>query len=135
MEQYYFWWPRILLVEFCCNFFLCLPVNNNYQLFICKIRVVVYLKQYKNIYKPGVPIFSDANEAVYLFTGTSSELIPHKFFQKDVQKFYAHKQFYLIWFDNLYNSELVGLPDIMKNKKLVKIGAAKEGEIYYCDGK
>jgi hypothetical protein len=96
---------------------------------------VVYLKQHKNIYKPGVPVFSDANEAVYLFTGMSCELIPHKFFQKDVQKFYAHKQFYLIWFDNLYNTELVSLPDIMKNKKLVKIGSAKEGEIYYCDGK
>jgi hypothetical protein len=100
-----------------------------------KSEFVVYLKQHKNIYKPGVPIFSDANEAVYLFTGTSSELIPHKFFQKDVQKFYAHKQFYLIWFDNLYNPELVNLPDILKNTKLVKIGAAKEGEIYYCDGK
>ncbi|WP_295671244.1 hypothetical protein [uncultured Mucilaginibacter sp.] len=100
-----------------------------------KSEFVVYLKQHKNIYKPGAPIFSDANEAVYLFTGTSSELIPHKFFQKDVQKFYAHKQFYLIWFDNLYNTELVNLPDIMKNKKLVKIGAAKEGEIYYCDGR
>jgi len=100
-----------------------------------KSEFVAYLKQHKNIYKPGVPIFSDANEAVYLFTGTSSELIPHKFFRKDVQKFYAHKQFYLIWFDNLYNPELVNLPDILKNTKLVKIGAAKEGEIYYCDGK
>jgi len=100
-----------------------------------KSEFIVYLKQHKNIYKPGVPIFSDANEAVYLFTGMSSELIPHKFFKKNVQKFYAHKQFYLIWFDNLYNAELIGLPDIMKNKKLVKIGAAKEGEIYYCDGK
>ena len=100
-----------------------------------KSEFIVYLKQHKNIYKPGVPIFSDANEAVYLFTGMSSELIPHKFFSKDVQKFYAHKQFYLIWFDNLYNTELVNLPDIMKNKKLVKIGSAKEGEIYYCDGK
>jgi len=100
-----------------------------------KSEFVVYLKQHKNVFKPGFPIFTDANEAVYLFTGMSSELIPHKFFKADVQKFYAHKSFYLVWFDNLYNAELVSLPDIMKNKKLVKIGAAKEGEIYYCDGK
>jgi hypothetical protein len=64
----------------------------------------------------------------------SSELIPHKFFKADVQKFYAKKKFYLVWFDNLYNTELVSLPDIMNNKKLLKIGASKEGEIYYCDG-
>jgi hypothetical protein len=99
-----------------------------------KSEFVVYLKQHKNLYKPGIPIYTDANEAVYLFTGMSSGLIPHKYFQKDVQKFYAKKQFYLIWFDNLYNTELVSLPDIMKNKKLVKIGAAKEGEIYLCSG-
>jgi hypothetical protein len=100
-----------------------------------KSEFVVYLKQHKNLFKPGVPVYSDANEAVYLFTGLSSVLIPHKFFKADVQKFYSNKSFYLIWFDNLYNSELVSLQDIMKNKKLVKIGAAKEGEIYYCDGR
>jgi hypothetical protein len=98
-----------------------------------KSEFVVYLKQHKDVFKPGIPIYSDANEAVYLFTGMPSILIPHKFFNADVQKFYAHKKFYLIWFDNLYNTELVGLPDIMKNKKMVKIGAAKEGKIYLCD--
>ncbi len=97
-----------------------------------KSEFVVYLKQHKNIYKPGIPVFSDANEAVYLFTGMSSELIPHRFFKKDVAKFYAKKEFYLIWFDGLYNNELVSLQEIMKNKKVTKIGSAKEGEIYLC---
>ncbi|MDB5015747.1 MAG: hypothetical protein JWQ84_579 [Mucilaginibacter sp.] len=98
-----------------------------------KSEFVVYLKQHHDMFKPGIPIYSDANEAVYLFTGMPSVLIPHKFFTTDVQKFYTQKRFYLIWFDNLYNTELVGLPDIMKNKKLTKIGAAKEGEIYLCE--
>jgi hypothetical protein len=100
-----------------------------------KSEFVVYLKQHKNIFKPGVPIYSDADEAVYLFTGMSSTLIPHKFFNTDVQKFYTQKRFYLVWFNGLSNPELLSLPDIMKNKKLVKIGSAKEGEIYYCDEK
>ncbi len=98
-----------------------------------KSEFVGYLKKHENIFKPGIPIYTDANEAVYLFTGMASELIPHKFFKADVQKFYTKKRFYLVWFDNLYNTELVGLEDIYKNKKLVKIGAAKEGEIYYYD--
>jgi hypothetical protein len=100
-----------------------------------KSEFVVYLKQHKDIFKPGIPIYTDADEAVYLFTGMSSTLIPHKFFKADVQKFYEHKRFYLIWFDNLYSPELLNLPDILKNKKLVKIGAVKEGEVYFCDEK
>jgi hypothetical protein len=98
-----------------------------------KSEFVVYLRQHKNMFKPGVPIYTDADEAVYLFTGMSSTLIPHKFFKTNVDKFYSNHQFYLIWFDNLYNAELLSLPDILKNKKMVKIGGVKEGEIYYYD--
>ena len=98
-----------------------------------KSEFVSYLKTHEDIFKPGIPIYTDANEAVYLFTGMASELIPHKFFKADVKKFFAKKHFYLVWFDNLYNTELVSLEEINKNKKLVKIGAAKEGEIYYYD--
>jgi len=98
-----------------------------------KSEFVVYLKHHKNIFTPTVPIYTDADEAVYLFTGMSSTLIPHKFFQKDVQKFYAAKHFYLVWFDNLSNSELLSLQDIMQHKKLVKVASVKQGGIYYCD--
>jgi hypothetical protein len=100
-----------------------------------KSKFVVYLKQHKNDFKPAVPIYTDADEAVYLFTGMSSTLVPHKFFRNDVQKFYAVKHFYLIWFDNLTNPELLSLQDIMQHKKLTRIGAAAEGEIYYCNGR
>lgn len=98
-----------------------------------KSEFVVYLKHHKNMFNPSVPVYTDADEAVYLFTGMSSTLVPHKFFQKDVQKFYSVKRFYLIWFNTLNNTELVSLQDIMKNKKLIKIGEAKQGEIFYCD--
>ncbi len=98
-----------------------------------KSQFVVYLRQHKNVFKPGVPIYTDADEAVYLFTGMSSTLIPHKFFKADVEKFYKHKQFYLIWFNTLANPELIGLKDIMQNKKLVKIGSAVDGEVYFCE--
>jgi hypothetical protein len=98
-----------------------------------KSEFVVYLRKHQHMFKPGIPIYSDADEAVYLFTGMSSTLIPHKLQTAAVQKFYVEKRFYLIWFDNLYNSELISLPDIMAHKKLVKVGSAKEGEIYYYD--
>jgi hypothetical protein len=98
-----------------------------------KSEFAPYLKKHKGMFKPGIPIYSDANEAVWLFTGMNSQLVPHKYFQKDVDQFYAQKKFYLIWFDSLYNKELISLQDIMATKKLVKIGSAKEGEIYLYD--
>lgn len=98
-----------------------------------KSEFVAYLRQHKNLFKPDVPIYTDADEAVYLFTGMSSTVIPHKYFKNDVAKFYAQKHFYLIWFDNLTNSELLSLEDIMAHKKLVKIGGVKEGTIYLVE--
>jgi hypothetical protein len=100
-----------------------------------KSEFAPYLKTHKFLFKPGIPIFSDANEAVWMFTGMSSQLVPHKFFKADVQKFYVQKKFYLIWFDSLYNGELISLKDIMAHKKLVKIGAKKEGEVYLYEEK
>jgi len=98
-----------------------------------KSEFVVYLHQHQSLFKSNIPIYTDADEAVYLFTGMPSNLIPHKFFKDKVQDFYKQKHFYLIWFSNLYNTELLSLPEIMKNKKLTKIGHAKEGDVYLCD--
>jgi hypothetical protein len=98
-----------------------------------KSEFVQYLRKRQHEFKTGIPIYSDADEAVYLFTGMSSTLIPHKLQTNLVQEMYAEKRFYLIWFDNLYNSELISLQDIMVHKKLVKVGSAKEGEIYYYE--
>jgi hypothetical protein len=100
-----------------------------------KSEFIVYLRHHKHIFREDIPIYTDADEAVYLFTGMSSTLVPHKYFKDKVQKFYAQKRFYLVWFDNLYNKELVSLDDIKANKKLVKIGEAKEGQIYLCEEK
>jgi hypothetical protein len=98
-----------------------------------KSEFVVYLKKHQHMFKPGIPIYTDADEAVYLFTGMSSTLIPHKFTKDKVAQFYQSKKFYLVWFDNLYNAELISLDDILKHKNMVKIGGVKEGEVYYYD--
>ena len=60
-----------------------------------KSEFIVYLRHHQNMFKPGIPIYTDADEAVYLFTRMSSTVIPHKANPADVQKFYAQKRFYL----------------------------------------
>ncbi|WP_454800717.1 hypothetical protein [Mucilaginibacter phyllosphaerae] len=93
-----------------------------------------YLKHIdKGIFAPKVGIYSDAHEAVYFFSGMSSYLVPHKFFKKDVEKFFKIKRFYLIWFNNLENPELINIKDIQKVKRLKVIKQFDDGAIYEYD--
>lgn len=100
-----------------------------------KSKFVVFLKQHKTLFKPGVPIYTDANEAVYIFTGMPSELLPHRYFKADVQKFFTHNYFYLVWFKNLDNPELINLNDITKVKKLAMLCQFDDGAVYECGAK
>lgn len=88
----------------------------------------------KKQFDPNVLIFTDAHEAVYFFSGMSSYLVPHKFFKKDIKLFYSRKRFYLIWFNNLENSELINIKDIQKLRTLKLLKQFPEGAIYEYDG-
>jgi len=99
-----------------------------------KAQFVPFLKAHKNIYKPGVPIYTDADDAVYFFTGATSKLLPHRYFKNTVDQFYGVKHYYLIWFNSLNNTELIGLPDIVKRENLTKLYQFPEGAVYeYTD--
>ncbi|MES2275863.1 MAG: hypothetical protein V4592_07565 [Bacteroidota bacterium] len=98
-----------------------------------KSDFIVFLKKNKHIFKPGYPIYSDADEAVYMFTGMHSTLLPHKFFAKDVEKVYQQKRFYLIDFKKLESPELIGLKDLQAHKKLTKLYDFTDGAVYVCE--
>lgn len=91
---------------------------------------IKFLKTHQHIYKPGVPIYTDADEAVYFFTGESSTLLPHRYFTNTVKQFFKVKHYYLIWFGALNNIELIGLKDIQEREHLKLLYHLKDGEIY-----
>lgn len=91
---------------------------------------ITFLKTHPNIYKPGVPKFSDADEAVYFFTGGTAKLVPHRYFTNTVKQFFSHKHFYLIWFDAMANPELVSIKDIEQHGNLKVLYKFPEGAIY-----
>ncbi|MBC7400924.1 MAG: hypothetical protein H7289_13360 [Mucilaginibacter sp.] len=95
---------------------------------------VDFLRSHKNIFKPGVPVVSNADEAVYFFTGMSSSLVPHRYFKKDVDKFYERKHYYYIWFKTLDNVELINIHDIEKEHKLKHLYDLKDGAIFEYNG-
>jgi hypothetical protein len=98
-----------------------------------KSDFIVFLKSHKSMFKPGYPIYTDADEAVYMFAHMHSTLLPHKFFAKDVEKVYQQKRFYLIDFKKLESTELIGLKDIQAHKKLTKLYDFEDGAIYVCE--
>jgi hypothetical protein len=100
-----------------------------------KSDFIVFLKKHQHIFKPGYPIYSDADEAVYMFTGMHSTLLPHKFFAKDVAKLYQQKRFYIIDFKKLESAELVSIKEIQQHKTLTRLYDFTDGAVYVCEDK
>lgn len=98
-----------------------------------KSDFVMYLKKNPALFKPGVPIYSNANEAVYIFAGKSSLELPHVFFPQKVNSFYQLHHYYLVWFKALGNTELLGMKAIQEHTKLTKIADTKDGAVYWVE--
>jgi len=77
-----------------------------------------YLKKDHGLFKPGVPIYSDANEALYFLSDTKVKLLPHRYFKNTIQNFYRVKHYYLVWFNQMDNPEIISLKDIVKVEQL-----------------
>jgi hypothetical protein len=92
---------------------------------------VTFLEKNKHIYKPGIPIYSDANEAAYFTSGIRCKNLPHRFFPNKIAEFYKVPHYYLIWFTKLENPELINLEHVMQRRKLIKLyDFGEEGAIY-----
>jgi hypothetical protein len=98
-----------------------------------KSAFAAYLKSDHSLFKSGIPIYSDANEALYFFSGTNVKLLPHRYFNADIQKFYHIKHYYLVWFNAMDNPELISLKDIVKIQKLKLLKKFDDGTIYEYD--
>ncbi|OOQ61082.1 hypothetical protein [Mucilaginibacter pedocola] len=87
----------------------------------------------KKFMDPKVLIYTDAHEAVYFFSGMSAYLLPHRYFKNDVALFYRRDHYYLVWFNNLENPELINIKDIQKVRNLKLLKQFPEGAIYEYD--
>lgn len=100
-----------------------------------KSEMAAYLRKNMSMFKHGIPIYSDANDAVYFVTGHNVNLLPHRFFTGSIDKFYKQKHFYLIWFKDMDNPELISIKDIIKVKDLQELKKFPEGGIYLYEEK
>ncbi|MFD2147160.1 hypothetical protein [Mucilaginibacter antarcticus] len=95
-----------------------------------KSPFAAFLRSNKNLLKTGVPVYTNADEAFYLFTGKPSKLLPHRYFKDDVAKFYATTHYYIIWFKAATNVELIEIKEIQKAHQLNKLHDFEDGAIY-----
>ncbi|CAN5313839.1 hypothetical protein BH09BAC6_BH09BAC6_17370 [soil metagenome] len=95
-----------------------------------KSAFAAYLKKGPANFQPGIPIYSDANDALYYTSGMYVKLLPHRYFKADIDKFYKVKHYYLVWFNSMDNPELISLKDIVKVEKLKLLKQFEDGAIY-----
>ncbi len=90
---------------------------------------VAYIKKNKDKYVS--PVFANANDAVYFLTGIHATALPHKEIKQEIDAFLQHPSFYLIWFNEADNTDLISLDFIKQHKTLVSVEELEGGAVYY----
>ena len=93
-------------------------------------QIVNFLRAHKNLFQPGYVLCSNAEEAVYFYTGLHCENIPHKVFSQQKDSFNAKSHIYLIWFNDIDNPELTQLNDALSHRKMAILYKFNNGTIY-----
>ncbi len=84
----------------------------------------------KDLNKIGPMVFSNADDAVFFLTGKKATALPHKDISTEISNFKINKSFYLIWFFNGQNDDLINLEYINRYKKAKASWQFKDGVIY-----
>ncbi len=90
---------------------------------------VAFVKKNKALYTQ--PIYANANDAVYFLTGIHAMPLPHKEIEKEKTAFLQHPSFYLIWFNDGDNPDLVDVDFIRQHKKQVSVQQVEGGAVYF----
>ena len=84
-------------------------------------------------FKPGYTIYSNANDAIYFFTGKSGKFLPHKLYQPGIKDFLDDPHCYVVWFDDGENPDLIDKKFITNIKKMKLLKQFNDGAIYGYD--
>ena len=90
-----------------------------------------FIRHSPELHKPGVPIYSNAFEGIWFLTGVVSDLIPHKDLPWDVKDMMKEDHFYIVWFDDATNADLLTIEAIGQIKHKEKEYHFNDGAVYY----
>ena len=81
-----------------------------------KSPAITFIKANKDQFM--APVIANANDAVYFLTGIHAQSLPHKEIALEVNAFLQKNPFYLFWFVDGENADLVNLDFINRKKNL-----------------
>ncbi|MFI5192459.1 MAG: hypothetical protein ACHQD7_00315 [Chitinophagales bacterium] len=93
-------------------------------------EIVQFLEHYKPEFKSGYRIYSNAGDAVYLFTGLPARLLPQWVFPGEIRKYYQEKNNYLVWFNDVDNPDLLDEKSVIRNKGMILIKKLQDGSVF-----
>ncbi|HVB03588.1 MAG TPA: hypothetical protein VNE41_07690 [Chitinophagaceae bacterium] len=91
---------------------------------------VQYLKQHIRGFHAGYTIYTDADDAIFFFTGEHAVLLPHKDSPGDIADFYADPHYYIVWFNDGYDPDLISMHNILAKEHPVVLASFVDGIIY-----
>ena len=93
--------------------------------------VIDNIKQYTD----SIPVFSNSAHALYLYSGKHFALIPEKTHEQKIENLFKLNQFYVIWFNEEGNSDILPVDAIGKNVELKIVNEFNDGIIYLAKSK
>lgn len=91
--------------------------------------VMAYIKKNKTVFSG--PVYSNANDAVYFFSGVHALALPHKEILSEIDVLLQKPSFWLVWLNDGENSDLVNLEFIKQHRKIVSTKILDDGAIYF----
>lgn len=97
--------------------------------------IAAFLKGNKGLFKPDMEIYTNANDAFYFVSGLPAESVPHTIDKNYTQEFIANDPYYIVWFSNVNDIDLLTLDFIKANRKLTVLHTLKDGVIFLSEKK
>lgn len=95
-----------------------------------KSDLIKLIKTHPQMFNPQYPVYNNACEAFYFFTGKNSEYIPKPTEPKQLKAFDAKPHGYIVMFSKLPDPALLTIPQISQRKKLKALFLSEDGGIY-----
>ena len=96
-------------------------------------ETIGYIKEHLKQYTDSIPVYSNSAHSLYLYSGAYFNLLPEKTHDKKIAMMYNLPQFYIIWFNEEGNDDILPLTIIQQHRKPKLIQHFGDGDVYLID--
>lgn len=90
-----------------------------------------FLREHPDYFNRKYTVYSNAHEAAYFNGGLQTESLPQRINKHDTEEIFKEDGFYLIWFDNFSDNELIKFRSIWDRCYVVKKFDFNDGDIFF----